>query len=151
MLLDTDTDRGWRGATLWLGWKKQLAVKCNFTLHLTWRCNTTLWTHPPFYNFHLFLSHFAFPPLSLLCFWPSGCDYKELKMIRSIEYDPPLHHHALISTSVCPWIWLLSQPSPPPRSPHLFFSPADIPEIPESIKFCRALEIADFSGNPLSR
>ncbi|KAM7369744.1 hypothetical protein PAMP_011044 [Pampus punctatissimus] len=26
----------------------------------------------------------------------------------------------------------------------------DIPEIPESIKFCRALEIADFSGNPLS-
>uniref|UniRef100_A0A672J086 Protein scribble homolog n=1 Tax=Salarias fasciatus TaxID=181472 RepID=A0A672J086_SALFA len=26
-----------------------------------------------------------------------------------------------------------------------------IPEIPESIKFCRALEIADFSGNPLSR
>ena len=28
---------------------------------------------------------------------------------------------------------------------------ADIPEIPESIKFCKALEIADFSGNPLSR
>uniref|UniRef100_A0AAY5EIP7 Protein scribble homolog n=1 Tax=Electrophorus electricus TaxID=8005 RepID=A0AAY5EIP7_ELEEL len=27
----------------------------------------------------------------------------------------------------------------------------DIPEIPESIKFCKALEIADFSGNPLSR
>ncbi|KAB0393015.1 hypothetical protein E2I00_010729, partial [Balaenoptera physalus] len=26
----------------------------------------------------------------------------------------------------------------------------DIPEIPESIKFCKALEIADFSGNPLS-
>uniref|UniRef100_A0A3Q3F918 Protein scribble homolog n=1 Tax=Labrus bergylta TaxID=56723 RepID=A0A3Q3F918_9LABR len=26
----------------------------------------------------------------------------------------------------------------------------NIPEIPESIKFCRALEIADFSGNPLS-
>lgn len=37
--------------------------------------------------------------------------------------------------------------------PHLllFFFFADIPEIPESIKFCRALEIADFSGNPLSR
>jgi len=35
--------------------------------------------------------------------------------------------------------------------PYLLFSPADIPEIPESIKFCRALEIADFSGNPLSR
>lgn len=31
-------------------------------------------------------------------------------------------------------------------SPH-----TDIPEIPESIKFCKALEIADFSGNPLSR
>ncbi|CAH2286247.1 scribble homolog [Pelobates cultripes] len=27
----------------------------------------------------------------------------------------------------------------------------DIPEIPESIKFCKSLEIADFSGNPLSR
>lgn len=50
---------------------------------------------------------------------------------------------------------------PPPAServhsadsclPHLLFSPTDIPEIPESIKFCRALEIADFSGNPLSR
>ncbi|XP_075172095.1 protein scribble homolog [Anomaloglossus baeobatrachus] len=26
----------------------------------------------------------------------------------------------------------------------------DIPEIPESIKFCKSLEIADFSGNPLS-
>uniref|UniRef100_A0A3Q3B1Y4 Protein scribble homolog n=1 Tax=Kryptolebias marmoratus TaxID=37003 RepID=A0A3Q3B1Y4_KRYMA len=26
----------------------------------------------------------------------------------------------------------------------------NIPEIPESIKFCRALEIADFSGNPLT-
>uniref|UniRef100_A0A4W3GMS8 Scribble planar cell polarity protein n=1 Tax=Callorhinchus milii TaxID=7868 RepID=A0A4W3GMS8_CALMI len=26
-----------------------------------------------------------------------------------------------------------------------------IPEIPESIKFCKSLEIADFSGNPLSR
>ncbi len=25
------------------------------------------------------------------------------------------------------------------------------PEIPESIKFCKSLEIADFSGNPLSR
>lgn len=36
-------------------------------------------------------------------------------------------------------------------APPLLFSPADIPEIPESIKFCRALEIADFSGNPLSR
>lgn len=30
-------------------------------------------------------------------------------------------------------------------------SVTDIPEIPESIKFCKALEIADFSGNPLSR
>ncbi|TMS08928.1 Protein scribble-like protein [Larimichthys crocea] len=32
----------------------------------------------------------------------------------------------------------------------LDISKNDIPEIPESIKFCRALEIADFSGNPLS-
>lgn len=32
-----------------------------------------------------------------------------------------------------------------------FFFPTDIPEIPESIKFCKSLEIADFSGNPLSR
>lgn len=31
------------------------------------------------------------------------------------------------------------------------FPVTDIPEIPESIKFCKALEIADFSGNPLSR
>lgn len=36
-------------------------------------------------------------------------------------------------------------------SPRPSFFLADIPEIPESIKFCRALEIADFSGNPLSR
>uniref|UniRef100_A0A8I3RVW9 Leucine rich repeat containing 1 n=1 Tax=Canis lupus familiaris TaxID=9615 RepID=A0A8I3RVW9_CANLF len=27
----------------------------------------------------------------------------------------------------------------------------DIPEIPESISFCKALQIADFSGNPLTR
>ncbi|KAB0394440.1 hypothetical protein E2I00_006549, partial [Balaenoptera physalus] len=26
-----------------------------------------------------------------------------------------------------------------------------IPEIPESISFCKALQIADFSGNPLTR
>uniref|UniRef100_A0A493TH89 Protein scribble homolog n=1 Tax=Anas platyrhynchos platyrhynchos TaxID=8840 RepID=A0A493TH89_ANAPP len=32
-----------------------------------------------------------------------------------------------------------------------FFFSTDIPEIPESIKFCKSLEIADFSGNPLSR
>lgn len=34
-----------------------------------------------------------------------------------------------------------------------FLSPSlsDISEIPENIKFCQALEIADFSGNPLSR
>lgn len=44
---------------------------------------------------------------------------------------------------------VLTPVSPP--HPHLLLSPADIPEIPESIKFCRALEIADFSGNPLSR
>ncbi|KAF4089750.1 hypothetical protein AMELA_G00069670 [Ameiurus melas] len=30
-------------------------------------------------------------------------------------------------------------------------APRDIPEIPETIKFCKALEIADFSGNPLTR
>lgn len=33
----------------------------------------------------------------------------------------------------------------------LFLSISDISEIPENIKFCQALEIADFSGNPLSR
>lgn len=27
----------------------------------------------------------------------------------------------------------------------------DIPEIPESIAFCKALQVADFSGNPLTR
>lgn len=40
------------------------------------------------------------------------------------------------------------------RCANLMASPSphtDIPEIPESIKFCKALEIADFSGNPLSR
>lgn len=31
------------------------------------------------------------------------------------------------------------------------FSSQTSTEIPESIKFCKALEIADFSGNPLSR
>lgn len=40
-----------------------------------------------------------------------------------------------------PWVSLHGDPSPT----------TDIPEIPESIKFCKALEIADFSGNPLSR
>lgn len=39
------------------------------------------------------------------------------------------------------WVCLHGEPSPV----------TDIPEIPESIKFCKALEIADFSGNPLSR
>lgn len=39
------------------------------------------------------------------------------------------------------WVCLCAEPS----------SITDIPEIPESIKFCKALEIADFSGNPLSR
>lgn len=44
-----------------------------------------------------------------------------------------------------------------PRAPEVCILTADpcphtdIPEIPESIKFCKALEIADFSGNPLSR
>ncbi|XP_026982696.1 leucine-rich repeat-containing protein 1 isoform X3 [Sagmatias obliquidens] len=40
---------------------------------------------------------------------------------------------------------------PPPR--RKFASPflTDIPEIPESISFCKALQIADFSGNPLTR
>lgn len=33
----------------------------------------------------------------------------------------------------------------------LSLSLSDISEIPENIKFCQALEIADFSGNPLSR
>lgn len=43
-------------------------------------------------------------------------------------------------------------PQRPRVSLHGLPSPTtDIPEIPESIKFCKALEIADFSGNPLSR
>lgn len=50
------------------------------------------------------------------------------------------------SCALCPRCWFSSAPT------FFFFSFfADIPEIPESIKFCRALEIADFSGNPLSR
>ena len=61
------------------------------------RCNNTLWC-----SLHLFLSHFPF--LSLPCSWPSGSDYKQLKMIRSIDYDPPS------STSVCPCCWLQSPP-----------------------------------------
>uniref|UniRef100_A0A8D0GP27 Leucine rich repeat containing 1 n=1 Tax=Sphenodon punctatus TaxID=8508 RepID=A0A8D0GP27_SPHPU len=36
---------------------------------------------------------------------------------------------------------------------HIFFFlfSSDIPEIPESISFCKALQVADFSGNPLTR
>lgn len=33
----------------------------------------------------------------------------------------------------------------------LSLSVSDISEIPENIKLCQALEIADFSGNPLTR
>ncbi len=32
-----------------------------------------------------------------------------------------------------------------------FFSSADIMEIPDNIRFCKALVVIDFSGNPLSR
>lgn len=32
-----------------------------------------------------------------------------------------------------------------------FFLHADIMEIPESISYCKALQVADFSGNPLTR
>lgn len=48
-------------------------------------------------------------------------------------------HHYLLSHFLKPLLFF-----------HVFFFP-DIPEIPESIKFCKSLEIADFSGNPLSR
>lgn len=57
----------------------------------------------------------------------------------------------LSGQNICKRGYIIGQQIPFYNIVFVFLIHADIVEIPESISYCKALQVADFSGNPLTR